>query len=171
MRRRRNLRLNEIIRTKHRLFVLKRIMFKIFKKMNINTNELKKIIIRFGRDDEFDQNCAASLIIKKDGNEIIIRRNLYAYNVLGEISHECGHEITTFGKFGLYGKRRRNIIGETSAYNFTKQFITKFNEEKGTKLLFNSGWYSFFSSPTHCISRVLVNIPLGSLINSKYKNS
>ena len=170
MRRRRNLRLNEKIRTKKRLIVLKRIMYKIFKNMNININELKKIKISFGRNDDFDQHCSASLIIQKSGNEIIVRRNFSAYSLIGEISHECGHEITIFGKFGIFGKRRRNILGEISAYNFTKQFITKFNEEKGTTLSFNSRWHSFFSSPVHCISRVLVDIPLGSLISNKYKN-
>ncbi len=170
-RKRRGLRLNNKLRNKQDLSILKRIVFKLLKDMNICVNNLRNIKIRYAKYNELSPNCSASLLLKKYGNnEIIIKKNRKTYNVVGDISHEIGHEITMFGKFGLYGSTRRNIIGEISAYNFTIQFIKKFNEKMGTSLFFIKKWQNFSSSPTHCISRVLADIPLGSLIKNKYKN-
>jgi len=167
--RRRQLKLRDKVKTKCQLVILKRTLLPIFKEMGLNRNKIRNVSIRLGENRDFEECCQAYFLV--EDNEIILRRNNPVYLMVASISHEIGHKITFFGNFGI-SKKRRNILGETSAYNFQKKFINIFNEIKGCNMSMNSG--NFFiemkNSPIHYISRILRDVPLGSLIRNEYKN-
>ena len=186
--RRRKFRLRDKVKTKNQLVILRRVLYPIFEEMGISRNKVRSIKIRFGQSFEFtDNNDAFINIIKK---EIVIEKGMSVASVIAKISHEYGHEITMFGKFRLIpainisitfltayswhiitGERRKNFIGEISAYNFEKRFINIFCKRKGCKIILTNRkfWEAMKSSPIHCISFRLKNIPLGSLIKNEYK--
>jgi len=187
--RRRQLKLRDKVKTKSQLVIIKRTLLPIFMCMGLSRNKIRNINIRFGQSFEVDKNSTACLKIYKEKDEILVRRGLRVVDVIIAIAHEVGHKVTIFGKFGvipfinvrvtnpihsfniIMGRKRQNILGEISAYNFQTQFNKHFCYVKNVKIYQKNGrfWESIKSSPTHYISRILKFIPLGSLIKDEYK--
>jgi len=187
--RKRQLKLRDKVKTKSQLVSIKKVSLPLFKIMGLSRNKIRNINIRFGQSFEIDKNSTACLSINKEKDEILIKRGLRVVDVIISIAHEIGHKVTIFGKFSIIplinirvtnpihsfniimGTRRKNILGEISAYNFQTQFNKHFCYVKNVKIYQKNGnfWESIKSSPVHYISRILKFIPLGSLIKNEYK--
>lgn len=167
--RKKELRLKDTVKTQCQLNMLKVVVIKILKDMNISDKKIKDIKIKPGTDHEM-RNNSALIIYTKEKDIILIRRNLKVSDVLVEIAHEIGHKITIFGKFG-FTRNRRNIIGEISAYNFSELFLKVFCKIKNCEIrtVDMSLKYGIRHSFVHYISQKLKFVPLGKLIKNEYK--
>jgi hypothetical protein len=166
--RRREVKIGDIVKTKCQLFIIKREMYNIFSEMKISKSKLESIKIRFGQDREFSEGCQAFIIHNK--KEVVLKRGERVVDYIANIAHEIGHEVTRFGKFSIFDRRRCNIIGEISAYNFEELFLKRLNKIKDFRIVTNySFWGTAKISPKHGISQIFKNVSLGSMISSEYK--
>lgn len=157
------LKTNDIIKTKRDLFRLKRFMLPIFCNMGLSRN-IYLFPIRFGKKSEFKKDTDAFYTKKY----IVIKRGKTVVEILSNLAHEYGHEVTITGDIG----NKSNLVGETTAYNFQRTFISNFNNITGVSIQLVSK-HSFLKSlkinALYTISFMLSFIPLGLLIKRKYR--
>ncbi|MCZ7361932.1 MAG: hypothetical protein O8C58_01100 [Candidatus Methanoperedens sp.] len=162
-RRKENLKLQDVIRTKHDLFLLKQSMLPILENMGISRIKINQFPIRFGEKREFKKDSDA-FYTKQD---IVIRRGLECFKALSNLAHEYGHEVTLTGGVGT----KSNIVGEMTAYNFQKAFLCNFNNSIGTSLKLSTNkpyLIRLIINPLYTLAMTFSFIPLGKFIKSKY---
>jgi hypothetical protein len=164
--RRRELKIRDKVKTKCQLVVLKRVLLQTLEEMGLRRSKVRNIKVRFGQSYEFE-DCTSYYDITND--EIVLPRGIIVASMIVEIAHEIGHKVTRFGTFGIC-KKKRNIIGEVSAYNFEVQVRKNFYKRKGIIILRVVNFIKTMKrSPVHYISYVLRDIPLGLWIRKQYK--